>query len=310
MRSNIVVSISCTTYNHAKYIRQCLDGFLMQKCNFGFEVLIHDDASTDGTQEIIKEYQEKYPDIIKPILREQNLYSRGERGFNSRFNFSRAKGKYIAMCEGDDYWIDPLKLQKQIAFLEANSDCSLCFTGCEIHKSTGEKKVIRYDIDHLIGSDEYLFKQYFMATASLCFRIGIDKAPREDWMATSFAGDFILRYKALTVGKIGYIDSVAVAYNKGTEGSWSRRKLNSDIVQKEYADNILGLQYLKKNVPNTSEKALKYREQQLKDNTLYKMSLSKGGWTGFLYLIARYNVRMNRYIGAYLKRLLYSRNHG
>lgn len=117
----IVVSISCITYNHVPYIRQCLDGFMMQQTNFAFEVLIHDDASTDGTTEIIKEYERKYPDIIKPIYEEENQWVKGRRG-SAVFNFPRAKGKYIAMCEGDDYWTDPLKLQKQVDFLESHSD--------------------------------------------------------------------------------------------------------------------------------------------------------------------------------------------
>ena len=119
--SHIVVSISCITYNHAPYIRQCLDGFLMQKTNFAIEVLIHDDASTDGTTEIIKEYEAKYPDIIKPIYEEENQWVKGRRG-SAVFNFPRAKGKYIALCEGDDYWTDPLKLQRQVDFLEENQD--------------------------------------------------------------------------------------------------------------------------------------------------------------------------------------------
>ena len=123
----IVVSISCITYNHAPYIRQCLDGFMMQQTSFAFEVLIHDDASTDGTTEIIKEYESKYPDIIKPIYEEENQWVKGRRG-SAVFNFPRAKGKYIAMCEGDDYWTDPLKLQKQVDFLENNPEYSVSVT--------------------------------------------------------------------------------------------------------------------------------------------------------------------------------------
>ena len=104
-----LVSISCITYNQAHFIRQCLDGFLMQKTTFSFEVLIHDDASTDGTTEIIREYESKYPEIIKPLYEKENQWTKGRRG-SAVFNYPRAKGKYIALCEGDDYWIDPLKL--------------------------------------------------------------------------------------------------------------------------------------------------------------------------------------------------------
>ena len=104
-----LVSISCIAYNHESYIRQCLDGFLMQKTTFSFEILIHDDASTDNTTDIIREYERKYPDIIKPIYQKENQYSKGIP-ISATFNWPRAKGKYIAMCEGDDYWTDPLKI--------------------------------------------------------------------------------------------------------------------------------------------------------------------------------------------------------
>ena len=112
-----LVSISCITYNHEPYIVQALNGFLMQKTTFPFEVLIHDDASTDGTTEIIKGYAQKYPEIIKPLYEEENQWIKGRRG-SAEFNFPRARGKYIAFCEGDDYWIDENKLQMQVDFLE------------------------------------------------------------------------------------------------------------------------------------------------------------------------------------------------
>ena len=104
-----MVSIICNTYNQEKYIAQCLDGFLMQKTNFSFEILVHDDCSTDGTQKIIKEYQSRFPDIIKPIFQKVNLYSQGKRNLINAEQYSRVKYKYVALCEGDDYWTDPLK---------------------------------------------------------------------------------------------------------------------------------------------------------------------------------------------------------
>ena len=120
-----LVSICCITYNHAPFIRQCLNGFVMQKTKFPFEILIHDDASTDGTQEIIREYEQKYPDIIKPIYQAENQYSKGIK-INLTYNLPRAKGKYIAFCEGDDYWTAPDKLQKQVDFLESHLDYVMC----------------------------------------------------------------------------------------------------------------------------------------------------------------------------------------
>ena len=122
-----LVTIRCITYNHEPYIRQCLEGFVMQKTNFLFEAIVHDDASTDGTAAIIREYAEKYPDIIKPIYETENQYSK-RNGSLTRIMDAHMRGKYIAICEGDDYWIDPLKLQKQVDFMEGHPECGLCYT--------------------------------------------------------------------------------------------------------------------------------------------------------------------------------------
>ena len=115
-----VVSVCVITYNHGKYIRQCLYGILMQEVTFPYEILIHDDASPDNTAEIIRKYEAKYPEIIKPIYQTVNQYSQGiDVG---KYNFERAVGKYIALCEGDDYWTDPKKLQIQVDFLEEHPE--------------------------------------------------------------------------------------------------------------------------------------------------------------------------------------------
>lgn len=123
-----LVSVCCITYNHEPYIAQTLDSFLMQKTEFPFEVLIHDDASTDRTADIIRKYEKKFPQIIKPIYQKENQYSQGKRDISATWNFPRAKGKYIAMCEGDDYWIDENKLQIQADFLENNPEYGMCYT--------------------------------------------------------------------------------------------------------------------------------------------------------------------------------------
>lgn len=122
----LMVSIKCFAYNHEKFIRDTLESFVMQKTNFRFEAIVHDDASTDGTAEIIRGYAEKYPDIIKPIYETENQYSKKD-GSLSRIMHEACKGKYVAICEGDDYWIDPYKLQKQVDFLESNQDYVICF---------------------------------------------------------------------------------------------------------------------------------------------------------------------------------------
>ena len=120
-----LVSICCLTYNHEKYIKEALDSFLAQKTNFQFEIVIHDDVSTDQTTNIIKEYQKKFANI-QILLPKENIDSKGEKIYPSLFE--EAKGKYIALCDGDDYWIDPLKLQKQFDFMEQHPNCSLITT--------------------------------------------------------------------------------------------------------------------------------------------------------------------------------------
>ena len=123
-----LVSICCITYNHEPYIVQTLDGFLMQKTSLPFEILIHDDASTDRTADIIREYEKKFPNLIKPIYQKENQYSKGFTSVSETWNFPRAQGKYIALCEGDDYWIDENKLQMQVDFLENNPEYGMCYT--------------------------------------------------------------------------------------------------------------------------------------------------------------------------------------
>lgn len=125
--SNVMVSIFCCTYNHEKYIRQCLDSFIMQDTKFKYEIIIHDDASTDRTANIIKEYEKKYSDIIIPIYQTENKYSKGIDIWNV-YQIPLSKGKYVAICEGDDYWIDKNKLQKQVDCLENNPEYGMCYT--------------------------------------------------------------------------------------------------------------------------------------------------------------------------------------
>lgn len=138
MNDIITVSIICDVYNHAPYLRQCLDGFIMQKTSFAYEVLIHDDASIDDSANIIREYEEKYPNIIKPVYQNVNQYSQGISIWQN-YQFSRIRGKYIALCEGDDYWIDTLKLQKQVDFLEKNDEYGLVYTFSKIFVQNKQK---------------------------------------------------------------------------------------------------------------------------------------------------------------------------
>lgn len=166
----MLVSIRCCAYNHELYIRQCLEGFVMQKTNFRFEAVVHDDASTDGTATIIKEFAERYPDIIRPIYETDNQYSK-HNGSLTRIMNSHMRGKYIAYCEGDDYWIDPLKLQKQVDVLEANPEYSMCCTNC--YDYIQKKDEMRYSPltnKNVIVLDDLLYNRNLIATLTVLCR--------------------------------------------------------------------------------------------------------------------------------------------
>lgn len=297
---NPIVSICCLTYNHKQHLRKALDSFLMQQAEFAFEVLIHDDASTDGTTEIIKEYEQKYPLIFKPIYQAENQWSKGFRALSSTYNFPRAKGKYIAMCEGDDYWTDPYKLQKQVDFMERHPECSMVFTGFEVHKSNGEKRIYTYNVEELITPDDYLNIGYYAATLSMMLKREVADIPNEGWMINASAGDLVIRYKALTLGDIGTIPDVTCVYNQGNQGSWTKRKLNKRLILKEFSDHLRALYFLNRNRP-LAKTTIEGKVRDSKKAVYYKMALSKGKFKGFFYLVANFRKASLFYLAAFIK---------
>ena len=145
--SDIKVSILCLAFNHEKYIADAIEGFLKQKTDFAYEIIINEDASTDGTAEIIRQYERRFPDMIHPIYHKQNQYSQGVN-INDKFMVPLARGKYVALCDGDDYWIDPYKLQKQYDAMEANPNCRMC-----LHKAREENLYLPvHDLLHRLFS--------------------------------------------------------------------------------------------------------------------------------------------------------------
>ncbi len=221
----ILVSINCITYNHEKYIIQAIEGFLMQKTNFNFEILIHDDASTDRNQQIIKRYEEKYPELIKPILQKQNQLSNGVKKISYIYNHVRAKGKYVAICEGDDYWTDPHKLQNQVDYMQSHPECSMCFHGAEVVKDCkGKIDVIKPYNENCISKTEdiILGSGGFIATNSILYRKSVmDNAP--DFYLNAPVGDYPLQILTSTYDYAYYINKVMSAYRVGVKGSWTTR---------------------------------------------------------------------------------------
>jgi glycosyltransferase involved in cell wall biosynthesis len=173
-----LLSIVCLAYNHAGFIRETLEGFVLQKTDFPFEVIVHDDASTDGTAAIIREYAKRYPSVIKPIYQRENQYRQGIP-FSTRL-FARARGKYIAYCEGDDYWTDPRKLQIQVDFLERHHDYVITYHDAFMFNSQG---VVR--TPHLQGklrrdaSARQLMQARPVSTLTVCFRNLVQELPPE-----------------------------------------------------------------------------------------------------------------------------------
>ena len=234
---DIKVTIRCITYNQKDYIRQCLDGFVMQRTNFRFEAIVHDDASTDGTAEIVREYAEKYPDIIKPIFETENQYSKHD-GSLGRIMNANTRGKYVAICEGDDYWTDPLKLQKQADFLDANPQCSLTYhacknvfsTPCKVNCLTGENvKDFYSDVDFVI--------HYPFQTATVMYRKDIldsDLYKKAQAIGCVF-GDVLLYFSASRFGTIEGVNEQMSVYRRH-EGGISQHMYEADKLWKSYND--------------------------------------------------------------------------
>lgn len=236
-----LVSIDCITYNHEAFISEAIESFLMQKTDFTFEVLIHDDASTDQTANIIRKYEKKHPDIIKPIYQKENQYSQDVE-ISRQFQFPRARGKYIAFCEGDDYWTDPYKLQKQVDFLEAHPDHGLVHcnfdklynkTGRVIHNTNKNNKILNSpEVDVYNG---LLTKQCRIATLTVLARTKLlSKAINNIDFSGYMMGDLPLWLEMSQMTKFHYLrDSVGV-YRK-VEGSMSNTKNTYIVFQKSAA---------------------------------------------------------------------------
>ena len=223
--TDISVSICCLTFNHENYIRQTLDGFLMQKTSFPFKILIHDDASTDNTVNILREYEKEYPNLFDILVQQKNQRSIYKTGIGIRFNYPRAKGKYIAVCEGDDYWLDPLKLQKQVDFLENNLDYNLVG-----HRAKDSYNVIRgiFEKDSF-GFDDVYFRNLRIPTASFVFRNNIEFP---DWSMKVYGGDRATIFLNAQKGKLKILPFIGSHYRiheNGVEQFYKKDKFKMPI---------------------------------------------------------------------------------
>ena len=221
-----MVSICVQTYQHAAYIQECLDGILMQKTTFPFEILLGEDDSTDGTREICLEYAEKFPDKIRLYLhhRENNIKIGGQATgrFNFVYNLYSAKGKYIALCEGDDYWTNPLKLQKQVDFMEKILDFGICFHKVEVFQQTKSillEDTITREVPEVTTIRE-LAKGNFIHTPSVLFRNDF-KIPK--WFLMTTLGDWSLYMTIIKDKKIIKLQDNMAVYRLHDQGIWSEK---------------------------------------------------------------------------------------
>jgi glycosyltransferase involved in cell wall biosynthesis len=225
-----LVSIACITYNHEQYLRDAMDGMLMQKTSFAFEIIIHDDASTDGTAAIIREYADKHPDMIFPIYQLANQQSKGVH-IGQGFVFPKCRGKYIAICEGDDYWTDPCKLQKQVDFLEANPEYGVCHTNARVFEQR-TKTYLAEVLGRPIESFEDLLLNDGIATLTAVFRAAFLEGYSSEVLPYSNGwkmGDLPLWLYITTKSKLKLLQGITATYRRLEESASHSKSLDHDL---------------------------------------------------------------------------------
>lgn len=221
--NEILVSIWCLTYNHELYIRDAIEGFLAQKTSFGYEIIIHDDASTDKTAEIIREYEQKYPNLIRGIYQEENQFGKNQPSIEWILELEKqnCKGKYIALCEGDDYWIDAQKLQLQVDYLEAHPECIMTVhdtIDMDYKNYTVNSRSI-FAKDCTIPPNMIIMQDILIPAASIMHRkelLLMDKP-----FLNMGIGDFPMELFALTKGEVYYFSRIMSVYRYRHQDSWT-----------------------------------------------------------------------------------------
>ncbi len=264
---DILVSVICTCYNHSKFIEQTIQGFLIQKTDFPFEIIIHDDASTDGSALILTDYQCKYPNLIKLILQKDNKYSKGEMILLD-YIAPECHGNFIAICEGDDYWIDERKLQKQINVMKNFKDCLISFHPTIGLRNGGQEKIIAYhgEKEKVIPvGDVICGGGGYMPTASIVFHQSILTHLSEFYhrYPNPPIGDVILQVIGSLPNGAVYFPDKASVYRIFANGSWSLR-MQTDRTFAE--NNVLGLFRINRILDEYSN--FRYTKQIMQSNLL------------------------------------------
>lgn len=262
------VSICTITFNHANFIAQCIEAFLDQRCDFRVEIIIYDDASTDGTTDIVREYAEKYPSIIKPILSERNLFSLGVNPYHA-FVFPAARGEFIAICDGDDYWTEPEKLAKQVEVLR--SDPSIAITYGRVFGDRGEEDMVAFsEAMNRDLSPVELQSCPAINTATTCFRNPFLKAP-PPFLRYSPLGDQTVWAIVGGMGRGRYMEELApVGYRIHGGGIFSQVASS----RKQYMSSIARLCVAAYNDNNGDREA----ERRLLKQSVSALTVRLGFW--------------------------------
>ena len=236
------VTVVCTAYNHEKYIRDALNGFVSQRTSFPFEVIVHDDASTDQTAAIIREYEEKYPELIRPIYQIENQYVK-HLGINRTIISPLVRSKYVAFCEGDDYWTDPLKLQKQYDFMEAHPEYTLCTCSTlwmDMKTSQISSKMVLEE-DRDIPIEEIILETKGRPFQYASFFVRTDIWQQwPTWHKYFPVGDTPLALRAAVHGKVRMLADVMCVYRYRSTGSWTSRMADADNKVKQFQKMVEG----------------------------------------------------------------------
>ena len=220
------VSIVCTVYKHEPYLRQCFEGFVMQKTTFPYEILVNDDCSPDGSATIMREYEAKYPELFRCVYQKENQYSKGLLPWFEVL-FPMAKGEYIAICEGDDYWTDPYKLQKQVDFMDAHKEYIACFHNSIVDYGRSRRLFNPLDENHYPTTEDIIKRKWFISTNTLFYRNVLTEYP--SWRNGVKNEDYLLELLLAQKGRFYYMDDVMAVYR--LEGQGVSVTMNADKIK-------------------------------------------------------------------------------
>jgi glycosyltransferase involved in cell wall biosynthesis len=272
-----IVATSTLTFNHEPYIRDCIEGILMQKTTFPVKIVIFEDFSTDKTKDILVEYEQKYPQLFKVFYMPFNTYGKTiRREMASPFREEKEKAKYIAHCEGDDYWTDPLKLQKQVELMERVDDAvAVCASVSYLYEGKSRLN-FDYQLKKRDGRDYFLLEEVIyhggglIPTCSLMYKMDILKN-KPEWFSNSPTGDYALNIFLATLGKVYFLEDNVATYRALSINSWTDQNRKLHKVLSTNRKLIAFLKILNKETNEMHSKIIRKKQQRLLISTVVEL---------------------------------------